>query len=319
MKWVLAAIEAHPTCAELQAPAVFFLRYAPQVLETRCLVRRSIVSFVRCMEQRLQNVELQGLWVQLMEHLSNNPLGGLEVVKAGATQVVMRSLVIHNEQLTFALMAVKMLMKVAGEPSHATQIADDGAPAMMLTLMKVHATNAEMLWNCIGVLANLAEVQSIHRMIMQCNAIPAITELLKSGLYQRSDAIVTEACRFLCCMCRNEINRNQITQCGGPELLVGILQLCLKNDCRPPMEFCIEAIYHLAQLHSHRKAVVESGGITAIVAATDKYSEVEVLQKWCLNSFGYEAKHSLLMTHPCDIDRWGEGGSKGTDMVHRPS
>ena len=289
VRWVLASIEAHPTCAELQAPAVFFLRYAPQVLETRCMVRRSIVSFVRCMEQRLQNVELQGLWVQLMEHLSNNPLGGLEVVKAGATQVVMRSLVMHNEQLTFALMAVKMLMKVAGEPSHATQIADDGAPAMMLTLMKVHAAHAEMNLNCIGVLANLAEVSSIHRMMMQCNAIPAVCELLKAGNFQSNEAILTESCRFLCCMCRNEINRNQVTQSGGPELAVGILKQCLENDCRPPMEFCIEAIYHLAQLHSHRKAVVDSGGITAIVAATERYSEVEVLQKWCLNSFGYFA------------------------------
>jgi hypothetical protein len=55
------------------------------------------------------------------------------------------------------------------------------------------------------------------------------------------------------------------------------------------MEYCIEAIYHLAQLHSHRKAVVDSGGISAIVDATAKYNEVEVLQKWCLNSFGYFA------------------------------
>jgi len=28
VKWVIAAIEKFPSCVELQAPAVFFLRYA---------------------------------------------------------------------------------------------------------------------------------------------------------------------------------------------------------------------------------------------------------------------------------------------------
>jgi hypothetical protein len=171
VRWVLTAIDAHPSCAELQAPAVFFLRYAPQCPETTCLSRRSIPSFVRCMEQRLNNVELQGLWVQLMEHLANNPLGGLEVVKAGATQVIMRGLQMHNERRAFVLMAVKMLGQVVGEPSHAITIAEDGAPPMMLTLMKVHPLHPEIAYHSLVVLASLAEVSSIHRMMMQCDAV----------------------------------------------------------------------------------------------------------------------------------------------------
>ena len=112
------------------------------MLETKMLVRRSIPAFVRCMEMGPGNVEIMGLWVQLMHHLSENPLGGLEVVKAGATQVIMTSLGQHSESLPFAVLAVKMLRRVASEPSHATIIAENGAPPMMLTLIKLHGMQA---------------------------------------------------------------------------------------------------------------------------------------------------------------------------------
>jgi hypothetical protein len=205
------------------------------------------------MERRLGNAELQGLWVQLMQHLATNPLGGLEVVKAGATEVVMKSIAMHSELLPFALMAVKMLRQVASEPAHATTIAENGAPPMMLTLLKQHELHPELTLNCIGLLANLAQVTSIHRLIVTCDAIPAVIAALHTPQFKNNEPVVVEGCRFLCFLCRNEANRNAITSAKGPELVVDVLRRCLVDGTQPPMEFCIETIYHLAQLHFHRK------------------------------------------------------------------
>ena len=251
------------------------------------LVRRSIPAFVRCMEVGPGNVEIMGLWVQLMHHLAENPLGGLEVVKAGATQVIMASLSEHSSNITFAVLAVKMLRQVASEPSHATIIAENGAPPMMLTLIKMHAMQPDLTIECVGVLASMAEVPSIHRLIVLCNAVPMVVEVLQNPRLRNHEAILTEGSRLLCYICRNENHRNVVTYSRGPETVVEVLQHCLEKDIPLPMEYCIEAIYHLAQLHTHRKAVVDSGGIEAIVAATSKYSENTVIQEWCLNAFGY--------------------------------
>eukprot|EP00039_Didymoeca_costata_P012071 m.172598 g.172598 ORF g.172598 m.172598 type:complete len:1267 (-) comp15375_c1_seq4:3904-7704(-) len=285
VKYVVLAIEQHPHCAELHAPAAFFLRYAPQKLETHMLVRRSITLFVQCMEQRPGNVEQQGLWVQLMHHLSENPLGGLEVVKAGAIQIVMKTLMMHSNHLTYSILAVRMLRQIAGEPSHAILIAENGAPYTMLTLMKLHNDKSDLQISCIGVLANLAEVTSIHKLIVSCGAVPEVVERMKNKDWHSKEPALYEGARFICYICRNETHINTVANSDGIQVIVEMLNACLENHWQRPMEYCIEAIYHLAQMHAHRKTVIDNCGIEAIVTTTAKHSDVSSIQKWCLNAF----------------------------------
>eukprot|EP00040_Diaphanoeca_grandis_P018907 m.99524 g.99524 ORF g.99524 m.99524 type:complete len:1279 (+) comp27166_c2_seq1:329-4165(+) len=275
-QYVVDAVGRFIHCKELLAAAARFLTLLPESPQTQQILRLALPAVVRVIEQHIDDMPLQTLWLRLLSNLCTNPLSCIEVVKVKALSALTDAIKIHHRERAFCISALKLLQKITFEPSHAIQAANLNAIGYIFDAMHEFEGDAEVTLLGLTVLTHMSQVQLLRRPLLDAGASTLFFKIIIQLSGPNHSQVLKEAFRMA-----NGIAENPklipllipIDQC---EKVLQSIEALLHLEQLEPLPQGIELMCLMLESEEHYKMAVHLGGprVLAYALRISRYDKI---------------------------------------------
>ena len=191
-----------PDDVALQTICASLLVEASTEAQHRAGIMAKLSSILNVMETYQDEVVLVTRWTSVLKHLTSNPLGSAEIIRAAGLPVVIKGIQHHCNNVPFLLEAMVVLQNIGAEPMHVEDLADSNVPLVTVRVLSKMQSEPEVAMACCSILAAIFTSQPLRGLIKSTPLMQLVIETMR--MHPQNEKVLAATMLLVARLTQNE-------------------------------------------------------------------------------------------------------------------